>query len=309
MLANIFELTTFTSHQVVCFTAKNYPFNFFKLLFSFLKKQHHLSVSNLFVNSVSDWQLCKKSLEMSFLGQSSYYWFGELGVDGKTKQQIYNYLANYQGPHHILIFINSDESIPEGFGYKIDLNFKINKEFNSLIKLFPTTNHFRLIKFIKNIQDHLNMSFNLDQLCLLMQYGSLVRDLEEFDIKWIPQIINTEQSLFELSKYFLFRDSTAFYKSWATLNENYPEQFWISFFSEQLFKAYWFVIYQKSGDFKLSKQIGFRLPFDFMKTGWRYIDPNVLKSAHHELYVVDYQLKNGGSELWLETFLNKFLKS
>lgn len=309
MLANILDDKTFTDHRVVCFTAKNYPFNFFKLLFPFLKKQHNLSVSNLFINNASDWQACKISLEMSFLGQSSYYWLHELGVDSKTRQQIYKYLANYQGPHHILIFINSEDALPETLSHKIDLDFKINKEINSLVKLFPSTNHFRIIKFIKNIQEHLNMPFTLDQLCLLMQYGSLVRDLEEFDLKWIQQIIGAEQSLFELSKHFLFRDSKAFYKSWALVQTAYSEQFWIAFFSEQLFRAYWFIIYQKSGDFKLSKQIGFRLPFDFMKTGWRYIDPNLLKSTHHFLYQVDYQLKNGGSELWLETFLNKFFKS
>ena len=246
---------------------------------------------------------------MSFLGQNTFYWLHELGVDSKIRQQIYKYLASYQGPHHILIFVSHDDVLPENTSPIISLDFKVNKEIQSLVKLFPGVNQFRIIKFIKNVQDHFNTQFTLDQLCILMQYGSLVRDLDEFDLSWIHQVINIEQSLFELSKHFLFRDSAAFYKSWILVKSAYSEQFWVAFFSEQLFRAYWFAVYQKTGDFRLAKQIGFRLPFDFMKIGWRYIDPNLLKSAHHFLYQVDYQLKNGGSELWFENFLNKFFKN
>ena len=119
--------------------------------------------------------------------------------------------------------------------------------------------------------------------------------------------MQSEHSLFQLSKYLLFRDSAPFYILWAEIVYLYSPQFWISFWSEQLFRAYYFILYQKQNDFRLSKQIGLRLPFEFIKSGWRYLDINLLKEAHHLLYQIDYNLKNGGSDLGLDLFINKFL--
>jgi hypothetical protein len=309
MLNKLFDPAIFTNHQVIYFTANKYPFNFFKLFFNFLRKHHDIKTLNLFINNLSDWQVCRQSLEISFLGQKNYYWLHELTVDAKTKQLIYKYLASYTGPHSVLIFVNSDDNLLDQQAPNINLDLKNNNNLVHLAKLIPSTNYLRLNNFIRKIQDQVKHNFTIDQLCILIQYGSLVRDLSEFDIGWVFQVIEPEQSLFDLSKHFLFRDSAAFYKSWVLIVNTYPEQFWISFFSEQLFRAYWFVIYQKQENYRLSKQIGFRLPFDFMKSGWQYIEPNLLKQAHDYLYQVDYQLKNSGSDLWLDAFLNKFFKS
>lgn len=312
MLEKLLDINTFTNNQspVIFFTASSYPFNFFKLFFNFLNKQHKIQLTNLYINNLADWQACLPNLEMSFLGQKAYYWLHELGLDAKNKQAVYRYLINYTGPHTILLFVNNDD-LPAINAYKniINLELKTNKELASLVRLLPGANYLRITNFIKQVQDKLGVQLNIDQFCILMQYGLLVRDLEEFDLKWVYQVIDLEQSLFDLSKHFLFRDSAAFYKSWVTIASSYSEQFWIMFFSEQLFRAHWFIIYQKEQNFRLAKQIGFRLSFDFMKTGWRYLDPNLLIKAHDFLYQVDYQLKNGGSELLLEAFLNKFFKS
>ena len=310
MLAKLLDINTFTSYQdhVIYFTANTYPFNFFKLFFNFLNKQHRIKTTNLFINNLAEWQACLPNLEMSFLGQKSYYWLHELGLDAKNKQAIYKYLANYQGPHTILIFVNSDD-LNSNQKNIINLELKTNKELASLVRLLPGANYLRITNFIKQVQDKLGVQLNIDQFCILIQYGLLVRDLDEFDLKWVYQVIDLEQSLFDLSKHFLFRDSAAFYKSWATVSTTYPEQFWITFFSEQLFRAHWFIVYQKEQNFRLAKQIGFRLSFNFMKNGWRYLDPNLLLKAHDFLYQADYQIKNGGSELWLEAFFNKFFKS
>jgi len=306
MLAKLLDINTFTSYQdhVIYFTANTYPFNFFKLFFNFLNKQHRIKTTNLFINNLAEWQACLPNLEMSFLGQKSYYW----RLDAKNKQAIYKYLANYQGPHTILIFVNSDD-LNSNQKNIINLELKTNKELASLVRLLPGANYLRITNFIKQVQDKLGVQLNIDQFCILIQYGLLVRDLDEFDLKWVYQVIDLEQSLFDLSKHFLFRDSAAFYKSWATVSTTYPEQFWITFFSEQLFRAHWFIVYQKEQNFRLAKQIGFRLSFNFMKNGWRYLDPNLLLKAHDFLYQADYQIKNGGSELWLEAFFNKFFKS
>ena len=52
-----------------------------------------------------------ESLETTFLGESHYYWLGNLG-DLKTKEQQFwnSYLQQYDGPHVILYF-NKQEII------------------------------------------------------------------------------------------------------------------------------------------------------------------------------------------------------
>jgi hypothetical protein len=313
MLTNIFDSKLFTTNQVVYFTAPNYPFNFFKLFFNFLHKQHQINTKNLFISTLADWQACQPNLEMSFLGQKNYYWLHELGLDAKSKLNVYKYLANYHGPHHILIFVSSEDlaSIQTGQnGSVVNLSAtNSSKDLSSLVRLIPKANYLRITNFIKKIQEQLAIQLTLDQYCILIQYGLLVRDLDEFDLKWVYQVIGLEQSLFDLSKHFLFRDSAAFYKSWSNLSASYADQFWVMFFSEQLFRAYWFIIYQQAQDFRFAKQIGFRLSFDFMKSGWRYLDPNILIKAHDYLYQIDHQLKNNGSNILLDLFFNKFFKN
>jgi len=311
MLEKLFDVKTLTSYQitVIFFTAASYPFNFFKLFFNFFSKHHKIRVTNIYINNLADWQACLPNLEMSFLGQKAYYWLHEICLDAKNKQTIYKYLANYSGPHTVLVFVNSDDLAAIAAQKNIiNLDLKTNKELANLVRLLPGANYLRITNFIKQVQDKLGVQLNIDQFCILIQYGLLVRDLEEFDFKWVYQVINLDQSLFDLSKHFLFRDSAAFYKSWVTIASSYSDQFWIMLFSEQLFRAHWFIIYQKEQNFRAAKQIGFRLPFDFMKTGWRYLDPNLLIKAHNFLYQVDYQLKNGGSDLWLDSFFNRFFR-
>ncbi len=311
MLAKIFDINTFTSseNKVIYFTASSYPFNFFKLFFSFLNKQHQINFTNSYINNLSDWQACLPNLEMSFLGQTAYYWLHEINLDAKNKQAVYKYLANYNGPHTILVFVSNDEHLTSHKNNIINLDLKTNKDLATLVRLLPGANYLRITNFIKKLQDQLSIQLNIEQFCILIQYGLLVRDIDEFDIKWIYNIIEVEQSLFDLSRHFLFRDSAKFYKTWSVVGDSYSDQFWIMFFSEQLFRAHWFVIYKKEQYFRLSKQICFRLSFDFMKTGWRYLDPKLLTKAHDFLYQTDYQLKNGGSDLWLQAFFNKFFKS
>lgn len=324
MLAKFLDANTFNKNHtnLVIFTAKIYPFNFFKLFLNYLKKQQKIEYTSLYINSLSDWQACLPNLEMSFLGQKNYYWLHELALDTKNKQLVYKYLVNYQGPHTILFFINSDDYLI--FNNTLDSKAQIaktnlevcdlskqitNKEVLDLAHLIAGPNHLRVSNFIKKIQTQFKLQLDLEQVCILMQYALLVREPAELEATWLEQILNTDQSLFALSKHFLFRDSKLFYQAWSQLSTNYADQFWMMFFSEQIFRAYWFIVYQKAQDFRLAKQIGVRLPFEFMKSGWRYLDPKLLIQAHDFLYQVDYQLKNGGSELWLEAFFNKFFKS
>ncbi len=138
MLTKLLDVNTFINNQepVVFFTATSYPFNFFKLFFNFLNKHHKIRVTNLYINTLADWQACLPSLEMSFLGQKSYFWLHELGLDSKNKQIVYKYLINYSGPHNILIFVNNDDShvISPSKKSMLNLDLKTSKDLTSLVR-------------------------------------------------------------------------------------------------------------------------------------------------------------------------------
>lgn len=300
-----FDLKHLLQPGVSCFLADQYPSSFFQLLFQAFKKQFSINFSPIQIYSSADWQAAKALLEMSFLGQQVYYYLGSLEVDLKVRREVYGYLANYQGPHAIVVCAKSADLPTDWQPPKLNLD-QVGNSLNLLSKILPRVIVWRVGQFLQQAQVSLKAQFTLEQAASLVRYGELVKDFEEFDQAWLSKLVLTDHSLFELSKHFLFRDRLAFYKSWICVSEAYSEQFWVAFWSEQLFRAYWFVIYQKKGDFKLAKQVSFRLPFDFIKTGWRYIDPMILKESHDFLYQVDFQLKNGGSDLWLELFLNRF---
>jgi hypothetical protein len=306
MLSKITDPKVFYKYKVIYFRAPEYPLNFFRLFFNFLKRDQQIKVVGLSINKVSDWQSCQPLLEVSFLGSSSYYWFHKLGIDTKNRKKVYEYLANYNGPHTIFVFVDTKDTLPKHSGLEILLDSK--KKIEDIIKLLPIGNSYRITQFVKRLQKKIGL-LTIDQICILIRYGALVRDVDEFETVWVHKIIQSEQSLFELSKHFLLRDSVLFYPAWIKVKDLYSPQFWMMFFSEQLFRAYYFVKYQKENNYRLAKQIGFRLPFDFIKLGWRYADPVLLKESHNLLYQTDYNLKNGSSDIWLDLFINKFLTS
>ena len=308
MLSKIIDSSSFSNHKVIYFRSSEYPVSFFRLFFKYLKREQGISATQLFIERVADWQMHQASLEVSFLGSSSYYWLRKITLDAKNRKKVYEYLSTYVGPHTIFIFVDAKDTLPTHNGLEINLDLKNKQLVEGIAKLLPAGNHYRVVQFIKKSLQICGQ-LSIDQICTLMQYGTLVRDVDRFNSEWLHKIVYSDQSLFELSKHFLFRDSASFYKAWVKVCDSYAPQFWIAFFSEQLFRAYYFIMYQKENNYRLAKQVSFRLPFDFTKSGWRYMDLSVLKKSHNLLYQVDYQLKNGGSDIWLDLFINQFLVS
>lgn len=90
------------------------------------------------------------------------------------------------------------------------------------------------------------------------------------------------------------------------MQDDYPAQFWIAFWSEQLVKAYGFVLYSQQKNYSAAKKISYRLPFSFTKTDWKKIDQHELVRAHHFLYFYDFHIKNGGTDRMFDLFYSNF---
>ena len=130
----------------------------------------------------------------------------------------------------------------------------------------------------------------------------------EFFSSWFDRIVEQKQSLFALSNYFFAKDSKNFYAAWRSVAADYPPEFWIAFWAEQLWQAMIFVTLAQTEDLSVAKKSVSRLPFAFMYKDWRKYSVADLTQAHALLYAIDYANKNGsvidGLELWHAKFLH-----
>ena len=149
----------------------------------------------------------------------------------------------------------------------------------------------------------------LDQACMLMQYISVMGDVSYESVRGLLQrVVVPDHSLFVLSQHFFAKDQEAFFKLWKQVEPEFPIEFWIPYWSEQLWQASLFVMQvQELGPIGAKKGVT-RLPFSFLQRDWKKYGVRELCAAHTFLYGVDFGLKNGYAEHGLELFLAQFLQ-
>lgn len=293
-----------------------YPAIFFSF---FIKKFRDIissQVSSELINLTScENMILKSKLETTFLGQKKFYWLDGL-MDIKPKDQVpfISYLENYNGPNYIAFC--SDASVNLGLNKN-----KIIIDIDSFIdqKMFT-----RLAEFFLGIQPQPNVanSFNkitldlfsknnkltLDQSCTIMNYAYLAgASYKEFSDNWLNKIIATDKSLFTLSQYFFEKNPKVFLNLWLEIKDEYPEQFWMTFWSEQVWRACNYIKLMQDKKMLEAKKISFRLPFSFMQKSYKNFTVSELVNAHNFLYSIDYSLKNGGDVFSLDLFYSRFL--
>lgn len=255
----------------------------------------------------SDWANVQAQLNISFLGDAHIYWLkngNELSIPKKTI--LYTYLAQYHGPHYIILFI---QEAPAGHNI---LSLPETVDHASFITVYNFLHDAPFLdqQFIHALYAHHN-TILLEKACLLMDYHAVLgKQQGAFCTKWLNLIVPATKSLFTLSQFFFALQANAFFKEWQRVHHDYPDEFWISFWSEQLWQATVFLtaLAQKKSLIDAKKTVT-RLPFSFIQKDWNRHSIKSLVNAHNFLYSIDYGLKNGSSENALELFLYKFLNN
>ena len=297
-------------HPVIAFYGAEYS----PLLMSHLIKQ----ISNRnpgMVTSLSmhdhDSSALNAQFQTSFLGRSSIYWLADSLVQTpRAKQQEWlAYLQQYQGPNTIIFFVTGQppKSIPASCEV-ISMPDQLSRELiTAVVKLYQQDSTFKIDQpFVRYIQSMAHQ-LTIDQVCLLLEYSTVsVGGATEFFKDWVPHLITPEQSLFTLSQNFFARKVPAFINQWMELKDHYGSPFWISFWSEQIWRAAFYIQYLKAGDRAEAKKISYKLPFSFIQRDWTQSTVAELQAAHQLLYDLDCKLKNGGDELFLDYFYLQF---
>ena len=320
--------------QVTCFIGNDYPYLFFTKLFSFLdKKQSRLaqclpsrwlpSEYKVLNFESTDKKELQSSLSQTFLGNTSFYWLSNATVKSTDKKgtKLLQFLTKYNGPHTIAFYLDKTK----GSKFLKNLNVNVSNvnvieidndlDLTSIKKIFNffefkiTYNKQKL--FNKIFADTLS-NFNLDQVCTLMQYFDLIgsKNTDEF-VSYLSEIVNkTSPSLNLLGKYFFENKPQQFFNVWSKIEKNYPDIFWISFWSEKIYRAYFVVKFLKDKQEFKAKSLSFGLPYMFLKRDWKSFSLNILSNYHNFLYTNDFKIKTGSKFCFLDLFyLNHFNQS
>ncbi len=295
--------------QLVCFRGqRNYPLLFFSLLFSWLKKQECHQIMFVDVDEQKE-SLIQARLETSFLGTSILYWFGNLAkLNYKTQERWITYLQEYRGPHTIAFFITEDTSFSFVQGaVTVHIPDTVShKEMIVLQQLLPTVSPTLNKQFLQQLGTK-QQNISLDLSCLLVHYALLIgKNSDIFFTAWFEHIMPPKISLFLLSQHFFAKNTRLFFAEWLRMQNNYNPQFWIAFWSEQLWRAALWVDLTSNKSYIEAKKIQFKLPFSFIKRDWKNYHADELQNAHQFVIAVDYHLKNNGSSCALDLFYSKF---
>lgn len=148
---------------------------------------------------------------------------------------------------------------------------------------------------------------SIDDIAMLIRYIAVtaVRDLPHARAT-LSDLHQSDSSLFDLSSLFFAYKKKEFFLAWDQLHGNYPPVFWVSFWSDLVWRAYHFIHYQQTSKSAEAKKIGSRLPFNFVQQQWKVIAPERLSQALHFLYEVDLRLKKSSEFCGLDLFFTRY---
>ena len=93
-------------------------------------------------------------------------------------------------------------------------------------------------------------NYSVDDIILLAHYGMFLGcKTKEFIESWLLKIVPQESSLFILAQNFFAKKKQIFLKQMSGFLKMYPSLFWVSFWSDQLWRASMYVFLMKNGDF------------------------------------------------------------
>ncbi|MCL4380300.1 hypothetical protein M1466_02310 [Candidatus Dependentiae bacterium] len=128
----------------------------------------------------------------------------------------------------------------------------------------------------------------------LLPYAQLLGGrVQEFIEQRLSALMPVQESLFDVSAALLARDARKFTQLYTAMLDSYPSHFWVTWWSEQLFKAHGYIVAKQQKNAAASAAISSRLPFSFLERDYRLVKQEQIRIALQELYWVDYWLKNG----------------
>lgn len=248
-------------------------------------------------------------LAMSFLGVTEFYYLtGAQELSDKKIEQLRALLASYQGPHIALLALTKEDNKEFGDGILLTQEPTLQETVQLLALLEQQEQVRARIELFFTALYKRGYKFSLDEIARLLPYAQLVgARVDEFAAAVLPKVIASDHTLFELATAFFARDTETFKTLYEALAQEFQTPFWLTYFSEQAFRAYWYIVYKHAGKLVEAQKIGYRLPFSFLQKDWRHHDKDALLKLHDRLYQCDSDFKLGASEQCIELLLLSYM--
>lgn len=301
----------FRAGSVTCFAVKEthaIPIIFLSQIMATARMQEKVIESVDFTDASLAQVLGK--LQTSFLGMGLIYYLRNCyELDKKNRQLLFEYLSTYQGPHQILLCALNEDAIRLSKQCLVEIPDAINAvTLLSLFNFLKKKSNAQIQKFIQTVCVSYT-SITLDQACMIISYMQVTGKFDECG-NFLERILQSEQSLFLLSQYFFAKDATQFFKRWSAIEAEYPMTFWCTYWSEQLWRAYYARYYLDHQQAQQAKSIGYRLPFSYLQKDWKKSSLKELKNAHQAIYELDIAYKNNiETQAGIELFYTKFFQN
>lgn len=244
-------------------------------------------------------------LEMSFLGQRYFYNIKVAESDVKLIARFNKYLQTYNGPHTIFFVSKlSSNSFKENI-LIIDFPSILNFQeyvfvYNFLYSEQPESSFVKALFSKKS-------NFTLDEFCLIIKYQKVVgKNFDIFFKDYFYLLLSPDHSLFLLSQYLFAKQPKLFFDALSKLEKLYPPEFWIVFWSEQIWQSIIFINHVNNYGIMAAKTVVSRLPFSFINKDWKRHNIPELVLAYEALYKFDYNFKNGASSMGLYLWYHSF---
>ncbi len=283
---------------VFCFQGSEYPYSFFYELLRLLEDQKLLPspLEKLSGTALDSNQLAQR-LNQSLLGQYSFYWLGSLDQERpKTKEKMLDFLSSYVGQNRVAFFVSDQAKIPRTQNVvRVLINQKISfSEFKELVSFFSNTISPEKLLLVKRFFSKMNV-IPFHVAYSFLRYLELIntRLVEQLFSYLSDNLLGMEPSLFQLSEYFFSLKPRSFFKLWSCISSNYPDMFWLAYWSEQLWRAYHVGIFLKNNEFAQAKKMSFRLPYGYLKKDWKRVNGRHLINLFEQLYSIDFARKKG----------------
>lgn len=249
-------------------------------------------------------------LQTSFLGMGlTYYLRNCHELDKKNRQSLFEYLSTYHGPHQVLLCALNEDAVRLHKQCLVEIPEAMNAAtVLALLSFLKKKNNAQIQKFIQTVcASYTNIT--LDQACMIIAYMQVIGKYDDC-ANLLERILQSEQSLFLLSQYFFAKDAPNFLKRWSIIESEYPMTFWCTYWSEQLWRAYYARYYLDQQQLQHAKNIGYRLPFSYLQKDWKKNSLTGLKNAHQSIYELDLAYKNNiETQAGIELFYTKFFQN
>jgi hypothetical protein len=249
-----------------------------------------------FPTNSADFSQWSSVLLQSFLGQSLVYWLSvptAAAKSAKVRQQVAQFLKTYAGPHAVWVLVGDEQAADFGSCRRVLIAPTVAAtQLNDMAALFGMERSALVVSGLGVVPARGVLT--LDAAAVLLVHAGFVptRSAEQAT-SFLQRLLPQDISLVVLAELFFSGHWQSFLTQWAAVSGAYSDMFWVSFWTEQLWRAYWVCWYMQRGQQARARSMSYRLPSTFMQAGWRQNSLLVLRAQYEHISFVDTALKSG----------------